>query len=292
MTYYVKTDDEHFTNRLTQELEDRGFKEGKLPVKFVFLSGKWAYQRHRIDLKKSELTNLIQYPSITDKINLHQQFRGEPFIKDFDILSPSKKQYLPELPSHFLKILKPVDGYAGSDISIVQSRGEIEAWMLNHPHPEWILQDYIKSPALKDGHKFHLRVPILVYKKTVWIFPKSQYYVAKEPYKKEDWLSKSIHDSHWNPEFSYMYPDDLPDGWKRSKELIPIVQKVFEHIALKPDWNSGKSFYLFGADIMFDKRIPILLEVNAKIGLKSMEHVIPGLLNVLQHKPSDFVRVL
>ena len=292
MTYYVKTDDEQFSKRLKEELEERGFVEGKLPVKFVFLSGKSAYQRNHVDLKKSELTNLIHYPSITNKIELHQKFKGESFIKPFDILSPSKKQYLPELPLHFLKILKPVDGYAGSDISIVQSRGEIEAWMLNHPHPEWILQDYIKSPALKDGHKFHLRVPILVYKKTVWMFPKSQYYVAKDPYEQKTWLSKDIHDTHWNPEFSYSYPDDLPDGWKRTKDLSFIFQIVFEHIALKPDWNSGKSFYLFGADVMFDKRIPILLEVNAKIGLKSMEHVIPAMLDVLQNKPSEFVRIL
>lgn len=292
MTYYVKTDDEHFSKKLTEELEDRGFVESKLPVKFVFLSGKWAYQRHHIDLKKSELTNMIHYPSITNKIKLHQDFKGESFIKDFDILSPEKKQYLPELPSRFIKILKPVDGYAGSDISIVQTRREIEAWMLNHPHPEWILQDYIKTPALKDGHKFHLRVPLLVYKKTVWMFPKFQYCLAKDPYEQKSWLSKDIHDTHWNPEFSYLYPDDLPDEWKRTKDLTLIFQKVFEHITLKPDWNSGKSFYLFGADVMFDKRIPILLEVNAKIGLKSMEHVIPSLLNVLQNKPSEFVRIL
>lgn len=292
MTYYVKTDDETFTETMKSELETRGFVEGSFPVDIVFLSGKWAYYRHHLDLKKSKLTNIIAYPDFTDKRILHEKFKGESFIKDADIISPKLKKYIPDLPLKFLKILKPVDGYSGTDIMIAQSRQDIDQWILNHPHPEWILQDYIRNPALKQGHKFHLRVPILVYKKTVWMFPRSQYYLAKKPYEDKDWFSKDVHDTHWNPDFTYWYPDDLPDEWKRSKDLIAIFQHVFEHISLKSDWNSGKSFYLFGADIMFEKRNPILLEVNSKIGLKSMEHLIPGLLDVLQNKPSEFVRIL
>lgn len=288
MTYYVKTDDDNFTEIMKSELEIRGYTQAKIPVDFVFLSGKWAYNRNHNDLKKSKLTNMIVYPNFTNKRILHEKFKGESFIKDFDILSTN----IPTLPQKFLKILKPVDGYAGSDITITDSREDIQQWLENHPDHEWILQDYIRKPALKDGHKFHLRVPILVYKKTVWMFPRSKYFMAKKPYEDKDWLSKDVHDTHWNPKFSYSYPDDLPDGWKRSKDLKEIFQKVFQNINLKPDWNSGNSFYLFGADVMFDKRIPILLEVNAKIGLKSMDHIIPALLDVIEDKPSEFVRIL
>jgi len=289
MTYYVKTDDQEVTNALKLELDNRGFKEGKLPVDFVFLTDKASFYRNRIDMKKSKLTNIIYYPDITDKAFLCEKFKGESFIKD----SVTIEDKIPELSRKFLKILKPVDGFAGSDIHVVQTREEIEEWMNKHKHPKWVLQDYVKDPALKTGHKFHLRVYILVIGKKVFLCQKASYCPAKKPYEKDNWNDKDIHDTHPSTK-EYYYPDSLPDGWKRKKDLTEVFQTVFKGIQLKPDWNSGHSYYIFGADVMFEKRKPILLEVNSRVSFSYMSKVwlFPELLNVISGKSSLFEQIL
>ena len=43
---------------------------------------------------------------------------------------------------------------------------------------------------------------------------------------------------------------------------------------------------------MFDKRKPMLLEVNEKIGLKDMDFIIPGLVALLLGKETpDFIQL-
>jgi hypothetical protein len=72
-----------------------------------------------------------------------------------------------------------------------------------------------------------------------------------------------------------------------------VIYEVFKDVELKPDWNAKGAYYLFGADIMFNKRKPILLEVNNKIGLKEMEFVIPGMAAILLGKDqADFIQVI
>jgi hypothetical protein len=60
--------------------------------------------------------------------------------------------------------------------------------------------------------------------------------------------------------------------------------------------NDNESLDLLSPVDVYDfekKKIPaILLEVNAKIGLKTMKRIIPAMLDVLQNKPSEFVRIL
>jgi len=291
MTYYVKTDCKEFTNSMKEELEKYGMKESSnFPVDFVFLSGQWAYYKNRINLKKSLLTNLIQYPDITDKSKLYEKFKGESFIKDSITITDK----IPELPSKFLKILKPVDGFGGSDIRIVQTREEIEEWMNKYKHPKWALQDYIKEPALIDGHKFHLRVFILVIDTRVYVCNKSVFVTSNKPYKTDNWNDTDIHDTHFKstPKFQY-YPETLPDGWKRKTEFKDIFKIVLKDIKLKPDWNSKNSYYIFGADIMFEKRKPILIEFNKKPRLiKEIIYIIPELLKTLFNEKSLFEQIL
>jgi len=290
MTYYVKTDCKEFTNSMKEELEKYGMKESSnFPVDFVFLSGQSAYYRNHINLKKSLLTNLIQYPDITDKSKLYEKFKGESFIKDSITITDK----IPELPSKFLKILKPVDGFGGSDIRIVQTREEIEEWMNKYKHPKWALQDYIKEPALIDGHKFHLRVFILVINTHVYVCNKSEFVTSKKPYKSDNWNDTDIHDTHSKSTAKIQYyPETLPDGWKRKTEFKDIFKIVLKDIKLKPDWNSKNSYYMFGADIMFEKRKPILIEFNKKPGLFKQLFIIPELLKTLFNEKSLFEQIL
>lgn len=291
MTYYVKTDSEEFTNSMKEELEKYGMKESSnFPVDFVFLSGQYAYYRNYINLKKSLLTNLIEYPNITDKSKLYEKFKGESFIKDSITITDK----IPELPSSFLKILKPVDGFGGKDIRIVETREEIEEWMKKYKYSKWVLQDYVKEPALIDGHKFHLRVFVLVIGTRVYVCNKSIFVTSNKPYKSDNWNDTDIHDTHFKStaKFQY-YPETLPDGWKRKTEIKDIFKIVLKDIKLKPDWNSKNSYYIFGADVMFEKRKPNLIEFNKRptLGEESI-YIIPELLKTLFNQKSLFEQVL
>ena len=290
MTYYVKTDDEEFTKELKSELEKKGYQEGHIPTNFVFLSGKYAYNKNLFNMKQSLLTNIVKPIKITNKLELHKLFQNEKFIKSFIIIQKT----IPKFTG--LKILKPVNGFQGLGITIVRTSEEVDKWIKNFKHKDirdgdWLLQDYILNPALKDGHKFHLRVLVLVIDDKVYMYNKSPYYLAKTKYKLEDFHNKDIHDTHYNSNFNYFYPDVLPDEWKRKSDISKVLSTVFKGIKLKPDWNSKNSFCMYGADIMFEGHKPILLEVNDRIGLKAVKLVVSDMLDTLEGKKSNFIPI-
>lgn len=287
MTFYIRTDEPNFTSSLKKELELHNYEEGDLPVDFVFLSGKAAFWKNKINLKNSLLTNIIRDIPLTNKIELHRLFSEEKFIKPFEIISLNGKKgwKLEDKVSEFtgVKILKPSDGYSGRGIYLVRNKDEVLKRLRNDNttySEEFLLQDYVLDPALIKGHKFHLRVIILGIDNRKFIYHQAPYYVAKAPYEQDKFLEKDIHDTHWNPDFKEFYPQTLPDEWTK-KVSLSFLKKVFSKVELKPEWNSRNSYYLFGVDIMFDKKNPILLEINDKIGLKDMEFIVPDLLNVL-----------
>lgn len=296
-TFYVKTDSPELTEGIKKLLKDRNMQEGSLPVDFVFLSGEAAYYRNRVNLRRSAMTNAIQGPSmdLTNKVELHKKFKDKSFIMESDIIPP-----IPSLPSKFLKILKPFGGFAGEGITVATNKEEIEEWLHDHPkYKQWVLQDYIKTPALKNGKKFHLRVHVVITLApyTVWVCKEMRYYLASEKYKSSDWKNTAIHDTHYTEQEEFFFPDDLPDGWKTAsrEEIQLIVATVFDNGKFTPDWNSGNGYYIFGLDIMYNKKSPVLLEVNQKIGLsaKSLNVLMPGVLDILHNKePETFVRVL
>lgn len=297
-TFYVKTDDKNLTSGFKKLLEDRNMSEGKFPVDFVFLSGEAAYYRNYQNLKGSLLSNTIRGESIdilTNKVELHKKFADKGFILSSDILPP-----VPNLPSKFLKILKPFGGFAGEGISVVTTPLEVKDWLSSHTkYKQWVLQDYIKTPALKNGKKFHLRVHVVVTLSpyTVWVCKEMRYYLAREKYVQTDWKNSDIHDTHYTEQDEFFFPADLPDKWKSGsqEEINLIIATVFENGKFKPDWNAKNGYYIFGLDIMFDKKKPILLEVNQKIGLseKSLNVLIPGMLDILHgENPNTFTKIL
>jgi hypothetical protein len=296
-TFYVKTDNHQLTEGIKKLLKDRNMHEGSFPVDFVFLAGAAAYYRNRVNLKGSALSNTIQGPSmdITNKVELHKKFKDKSFILSSDIVPP-----VPKLSSKFLKILKPFGGFAGEGITTATTKEEIEEWIASHSkYKEWVLQDYIKTPALKNGKKFHLRVHVVITLApyAVWVCKEMRYYLASEKYTQSDWKNTAIHDTHYTEQEEFFFPDDLPDGWKSGsqEEIALIVATVFDSGKFTPDWNAKNSYYIFGLDIMYNKKSPVLLEVNQKIGLspKSLNVLIPGVLDILDGKePDTFVRVL
>jgi predicted ATP-grasp superfamily ATP-dependent carboligase len=196
-----------------------------------------------------------------------------------------------------LKILKPIDGYAGEGITLVTNKQEIQTWIRDHKAPGWVIQDYVLDPNLKEGKKFHLRVHVVVIGSKVFMCKEIRYYLAKDNYVRSDWKNKDIHDTHYiEGQNEYLFPQDLPDTWESGSltGVKHIVKTVFKGIHVKPDWNGRRAYYIFGIDIMFSLKKPFLLEVNDRVGLseRSVETLIPGVLDLLQGTvPETFVKM-
>jgi len=291
MTFYVRTGSAELNKSFKEVFVSKGYTfSSKFPVDVVFLAGEAAYYRNHEDLKKSGFVNVIRRPDITHKDILYRKFAGADFI-------PYSQDYPADLPERFLKILKPTTGFAGEGISVVETPEQVEEWVESHKYDSWVIQDYIRTPALKNGYKFHLRVHVLVVGQAVYMCRDIRYYLAEQPYQEGDWTNVAIHNTHYNPNFDFLFPRDLPDGWDASSTtgIQRIIRTVFREIKLKPDWNGKKGYYIFGIDVMFNRKKPILLEVNDRIGLseKASQILIPGVIDILSGRvPETFVQVI
>jgi hypothetical protein len=291
MTFYIKTGSATFNKKLKDLFESRGYQYSRaFPVDIVFLTGEAAYYSNHQDLNKSRFVNVIYpRPAITYKEKLYRMFAKELFIP--------KIHNIRDLPDTFLKILKPIDGYAGEGITVVTNKQEIQNWVKTHEAPGWVIQDYVSDPNLKEGKKFHLRVHVVVIGSKVFMCKEIRYYLAKEKYVRSDWKNKDIHDTHYiEGQNEYLFPQDLPDDWESGSltGIKHIVRTVFRGIHVRPDWNGQHAYYIFGIDVMFSLKKPILLEVNDRVGLseRSVETLIPGVLDLLQGIiPETFVKM-
>jgi len=300
-TFLVKCEWKQFENKMKQVLKSRGMTESnRLPVTFIFVAGEPSYQKNKFDTRNSKWISLLWGDDIlTNKIKLHTVFKDSSFLIPSQII----RNEIPEVPK-YLKILKPLGGFSGSGIQIVQSRKDIESWIAEHPeYSEWLLQKYVKTPGLLNGYKFHLRVFVLV--KTpleVYVGNLCYYVTAKEKYQQGDWLNADIHDTHYHSTDQSMFPTTLPDGWEPSDgkrgfaKIVTIVRELFKHpIKLRPSWGAQNGFEVFGMDILFDKKKPYLLEFNNKMGYKGdTAQYAEGIVNVVLDGKSEpyFTRVV
>jgi len=309
MSFYVKTGQSDFDDEVNDYFEEKGWKESKsFPVNFIYITGEAAYQRNRFDTKKSNWISLLWGKSVdrlTNKYELHKHHSKASFLIPTKLIDQGEP--LPKLPSQFLKILKPVEGFSGSGISIVQSKDEITEWLAKHPDlKQWVLQDYVLFPSLKDGHKFHLRTFVLIRKaqgkeREVFVANYKIYNKAEEKYKHDDWLNPRIHDTHYKPGKPILFPTSLPDGWtmwngeKTQKKINSILKKLLEYeTEFKPEWNAKNGFEVFGVDILFDGLKPYILEFNNKMGHKSISFYAKGILDTVLANESNqyFTRIL
>jgi len=313
-TFYVnvKLDAPKFHSVMINELIKRGYKESNnFPVDFIFVGKQSSYYRNRFNTKGSKWISLLYGNSkieISNKIVLNKKFEKEDFI--ISSLYLTQNSPIPNIDESIIRILKPLNGFEGSGITIIKTKKEIELWLKEHEkndkYKEWILQNYIQNPDLKDGLKFHLRVLILVkvYNKQVSVYISNYklYVTAYAKYKNEDWLNKDIHDTHFkSTKREMIFPEDIPDNWtiidttKAISDMNQIFIKVFNNQRdFRSDWNAKNGFEIFGADIMFSNKKPYLLEINAKISIGGHNYlIIPGLLEtILDDKESEFMTKL
>lgn len=249
---------------------------------------------------------------LTVKSRLYERFA------DYAWVPPSKTitDAVPVIRS--LKILKPTEGYRGMGITLVHTKKEAEDWIKkNAEYKEWVLQTYIQ-PATYLGHKFHLRVYLLINCssrgiRSAWLANKYFLVQAIKPYKNEDYGNKEIHDTHMKHGHLFLFPDQKPDGWDDAmtktahNKVINIMKTLLnEEPNYRPDWKAQNGFQVFGADIMFQHGTnkPFILEFNTKaeLGLKEIfmfwpsfyQHGVGDLFGVdfLKGSPDLFDRVL
>jgi hypothetical protein len=294
-TFYAKTGDKIFDSKIKSFFESRGYTSSNFPVNIVFLSGEPSYYRNHKDLKNSEYVNVIQKrPDITYKHLLAEKFEGSDFIIKTE---PYEEDM--HLPKKFVKIVKLEGSFAGKGMTVVTTREDMISWINNwDPKADWFIQDYILNPALKDGYKFHLRVHVIVFSKpySVYLCKQIRYYLAKKKYVNDNWSDPDIHITHYTEGKEYLFPEDKPDGWVNASltGIQKITETVFEGVKIKADWNGKNSYYIFGMDVMFNRRKPILLEVNDRVGLgdKALDVLIPGIVDILEDKKVDsFVKL-
>jgi hypothetical protein len=305
-TYLVATDVPEFSEKMKDKLEEFGLKEKKsVPVDFLFLSGESAYYRNKIDTKKSTWFSQLWGKSVedlTNKITLHEKYKDADFLIDSDIITSDVPDF-----SRSLKIVKPMKGFQGQGITIVTNSTQLKEWISSHSeYNEWLLQDYIRNPALKDGYKFHLRVLVLVMKEhrkpiEAYVATHKFYVKAEEKYVKGDWLNPKIHDTHYKPGKIETFPQSLPDDWKE-KDGTTIDETINDMIKellknendFKPIWNAKNGFEVFGVDVIFDKKKPYILEFNNKTSLKGRAlYAAPIVDVILNDKPEPyFVRII
>ena len=303
----INNQDKHekiFEDQLREELITRNYTESSnFPVDFIFLSGELVWYRNRFDTKKSKWLSLLYGKSIinlTNKILFHKKFEKEDFLIHADFIKENK--ILPKLKDKFMKILKPVGSWKGMGNQIVKNKKEVEDWIQeNTKFKEWVLEDYIVNPDLKDGHKFHFRIPILVkvLNKKISVYISNKYYFRKavKKYKKSDWLNKDIHDTHFTGDDT-TFPDEYPDKWNDKdadnciNKITSIIKKVFANEKdFRPDWDAQNAFDVYGADILFEKKQPYLLEINQRASL--IPSVIPGMLSVvLDNQEIGFTKLI
>jgi hypothetical protein len=303
-TYYVDTSEPTFTDEMVKRLEERGWKKStSMPVDFIFLEGEHSYYRNKFDTQKSGWISRLYGHSVDtlcNKVELHKHFADAPFLVPTQFLRDS----IPTLSRVYPKILKPLGGFSGTGIRLIQTKDEIAHWIGTHrEYTEWMLQPYLKHPALRNGYKFHLRVLVLVKTHPIeaYIARRMFYVPAMERYVSGEWDNARIHDTHYRPGKIEVFPDILPDEWSERDAIKAIreIQNITHHIlkgqtGFKPIWNAKRGFEVFGMDILFDKKKPYLLEFNNKMSLKGRASYGEGIIRTVlgEDSTSYFTRIL
>ena len=276
--------------------------------------------------------------SISNKYNLNKNMRKynnksiEKYVlKEFHIdlyelyKSPHliSKKYKKLFTSNKTWILKPVYGYAGKDIQIVDNFNRFKKIIqqtiiknktlkkfnreiyknigINRKEKyniEWILQEYINNPLLIDKKKIHLRVYYIYNGKKGYILDKGEIATAENLYIQDNYYDNSIHDTHFYKNKRPLYfPDDLVSNYGEKKynaifkQIVTIFKGVHKCISAKCYSESKHCFYIFGGDIMITDDFNVkLIEVNQKPAYsifnsnKMIHHLIENIMETIVDK--------
>jgi len=277
-------------------------------VSLMYIYGDIKYDKEIYNIK-SKCKNLLKHEteqSITNKENLYKNVEEMNKKSKTQIINMSKTYNIEEidkLPEEKIYIIRPVGGYKGQEIKIVNNNEEFKEYkdkyldIINDNKNKYtyimkkiykegvIISEYINNPMLFKEKKFHLRCYMIIkYINNKWdysIFDMFKILTAEEKYKKDDYLNKKIHDTHlgstdkdyfgfedFNEKNIKNYSKELKD---RIKEQINKICGGIYYIAVKNGIEKyeedDNAFELFAPDIMIDENGNcILIEVNNRVG--------------------------
>lgn len=200
---------------------------------------------------------------------------------------PCTRDYFASFGSSDVVIVKPVNGFSGKGISIVeaptprtleQARARAAQAV---PRSDVIMCRYVRDPMLWSKKKFHIRVYMLAavvhgaYRTHVW--DEGEVFTAAQPYEDADYGDEAIHDTHGRSTLGDLsFPRDMPVGGVSLETCAAVMASVRGVLACvsavlqphaRPYRESRHAFEVFAADFLVRRDgTPVLLEINDKVG--------------------------
>ena len=194
-------------------------------------------------------------------------------------------------------IFKPVHGLGGFGVQVVRDFEDFQQLTKNTKFlddlknvkegrlsrekiSEWVLQEYINSPLLLKGKKFHIRLYFLVYHNLKYLLKKGLIFTANKKYKQEDYHNKDIHDTHSyekTVEQVMKYPEDLSFlGKEKNEKIWKQIMDLFSKIGKIEDFDcypeSKDCYRVTGADVMITEDLKVkIIEINENPGLPTIK---------------------
>lgn len=276
--YYIKSkylNTDYLKNKL------RGWKEYNKKNKptFIYYDSNYRFDKeiNKYNVKLKSVVNTNN--TLTNKLNLYFQLK-EPKYMPKSYINPEDVPF----NKNSKYILRPVEGYAGSEIYVVKTKDDLNKCMSKIRKvykKEVLISEYIQDLMLYDDRIFHLRVYFVV----SVINKKYKTYMvdyiltarARHKYNKNRELNKNVYDSHLGKSSTdIIFPEDF-DLKDKNKEdirhqiigILHLVSKEFEkNISCYPETDN--CFELLGCDFMITKDLQVkLIEINTKVSYET-----------------------
>lgn len=284
----------------------------------------WDFSRAKLERRGDDLRPVNQFPSshlLSNKDELWELMVSKYGVSGAMQLMPrtfnlsgaasaaefqhhaasAPSQFLPHAASAAVRwVVKPGRLARGTGVSVVASASQAleSARLLNSSRSVVIAQEYVQPPLLLHGHKFDMRVFLLLTQwspATAYVYSSPYARVAPLPYSAHD-MTKLAHVTNrqiskhfegtdarfgaawqWNHEQldEHLRASGRGDMWVGT--LWPGVIALARAVAgaLPPDALRTGSFQLFGLDVLADDRGGVwLCEVNSGPGLHMITDVV------------------
>lgn len=244
------------------------------------------------------ILSYVNYPkqNIFDKYYLHKIIKKEckQFYNNFflDLIKIDEPKTITEfMNNNKIIIIKPEPGYGGYGIRVFrkpnsainyiykkQFNKNVKEHFNKYPPKKWLIQKYMDNPLLLNNKKFHLRVMVLIIRKSnktdSYLYSKFQPIIAVKEYQLNS-LNKNIHNTHAKVLTknkllkSYQYYDQLDKDKKDliKKQILYICEILNKYIKFKC-WKENKCcFRYIGYDFMVTDKYKVkIIEANKEPG--------------------------
>jgi len=254
--------------------------------------------RNEIKGKNAMLDKFLMYDMI---VNKYSRCEFIPFTVEIDGRNIKNKiKLLFDYKQTW--ILKASRGWGGKSVKIVKEFDEVKRYIRqNKQFNKWVLQKYLTDQLLINGHKFHIRLFILVVvngrdgggsrdrgggvKVSGYYYPEGYIYRSSKKFNLNNTKDMTIHLSNISQGgVCETFPDhfEVYFGQNKTKLLVnrikTILRKSIDVFAgslrlYQAGGSKGQeqrvSYELFGVDIMVTSDFkPILIEFNCQLGWK------------------------